>query len=101
MRIIDLDGVALDGNALLSFQVHIVQYLRLHIPFGYGMGHFEKTVCQGTFTMVDMGDNAKIPNILHEGDVRLFCACKCTLFLPAVPAGKCLFSHKITVWPPN
>jgi len=29
--------------------------------------------------MVDMGDNTKIPDILHEGDVRLFCACKCTL----------------------
>jgi len=64
--------MALDGNALLSFQVHIVQHLGLHIPLGYGVGHFQETVRQGAFTMVDMSDDTKIPDILHEGDTRLF-----------------------------
>ena len=39
--IIDLDGMAFNGNAFFSFKVHIIQHLRLHIPFAYGMGKFQ------------------------------------------------------------
>src|SRR6185437_6106044 len=56
MCIIDLDCVTLDGNALLPLEVHIVQYLRLHVPCRDRVGHFEQTVRQGTFSVVDMGD---------------------------------------------
>ncbi len=38
MLVIDLDGVALDGNALLSLEIHIVQYLVHHFPFRNGIG---------------------------------------------------------------
>jgi hypothetical protein len=66
MGIIDLDGVALDGDSLFPFQVHIIQHLGLHISFGDRMCHFQKTIRQGAFAVVNMGDNTKIPYIFHS-----------------------------------
>jgi hypothetical protein len=65
MGVIDLDGVTLDGDPFFPFEVHIIQHLGLHIPFGDRVGYFQETVRQGTFSVVDMGDNAKIPYIFH------------------------------------
>ncbi len=64
--VVHLDGVALDGDAFLPFQVHVVQHLVFHLPVAQGLGEFQQTVCQGRFTMVDMGDDAEIANILHK-----------------------------------
>jgi hypothetical protein len=64
-HIVYLYGVALDGDALFTFQVHIIEYLRLHIPAGYGFGKLQKAVGQGTFTVVYMGDDTEIANVLH------------------------------------
>ena len=57
--------MALDGNTFFTFQVHVIQHLRLHIPVRYGMGKLQQAVCQGTFTVVNMGYDTEIPNILH------------------------------------
>ena len=40
MLVIDLDGMALDGDALFPFQVHIIQHLVHHIPVADGTGRF-------------------------------------------------------------
>jgi hypothetical protein len=69
MFIIDLYRMALDGNALLSFKVHIIKYLVHHITVADGAGALQKTVSQGGFAMVNMCDNAKITDVLH---VRLY-----------------------------
>ena len=63
--IVHLYGVALYGNTFLTLQVHIVQYLGLHIPVRYGFGVLQQAVGQGTFTMINMGDNTEVPNVLH------------------------------------
>jgi hypothetical protein len=66
MVIIDLDGVALDGNALFPLKVHIVQHLVHHLTLTDSVGNLQKSVCQGTFSVVYMGDYAKISDILHS-----------------------------------
>ncbi len=65
-HVIHLDGVALDGDALLPLQVHVVQHLVFHLAVAQRARKFQQTVCQGTFPMVDMGDNAKVADILHN-----------------------------------
>ena len=63
--IVNLNGVALDGDAFFPFQVHIVQYLVHHVAVADGGGDCKQPVCQGTFTVINMGDDAKIADILH------------------------------------
>ena len=55
--------MALDGDASFAFQIHIVK----HLPFCYSdrLGMFKKTVGQGRFAMVNMGNNAEIPYMIH------------------------------------
>ena len=57
--------MALDRNTSFTFQVHIIQYLILHISAFYRIRIFQQTVCQGTFPMVNMSNNTKIADILH------------------------------------
>src|SRR5665647_657238 len=63
--IIDLNGMAFYGNSFLAFQVHIIQYLRLHIPVIYRMCKFQQPVGQSTFAMINMSYYTKISYILH------------------------------------
>ena len=58
------DGVGLDGNAAFPFQVHVVQQLVRHLVLGNGLGQFDKAVGQGGFSVVDMGDNAEISDVV-------------------------------------
>jgi alanine-alpha-ketoisovalerate/valine-pyruvate aminotransferase len=66
MHIIDLDGMTLNRDPLLPFKVHIVQHLVHHVSITHRMSHLQEAVCQGGFTMIDMGNNAKIPDVLHS-----------------------------------
>jgi hypothetical protein len=66
MLVLDLDGVTLDGDPLFPFEVHIVKDLVHHIAFTDGIGGLEQPVCQSALAMVDMGDDAKIPDMLHK-----------------------------------
>ena len=61
--VLHLDGMALDGDASLFLQVHIVE----HLPFGDldGVGVFQQSICQGRLTMVYMCDDAEITYVLH------------------------------------
>ena len=72
--ILHLYGVALDGDATFALQVHVVQ----HLSFGhlYGVGIFQQAVCQGGLAVVDVGDNAKVADILH--------LCRCYLYIKGV-----------------
>ena len=66
-----LDGVALDGDALLAFEVHVVEYLRLHLALVQGVGFFQQPVGQRAFAVVDVGDDAKIAYVLHVNPLVL------------------------------
>ena len=56
------NGLGLDGNAPLSFQFHVIQYLGLHLPAGKKACLLYDSVCQRRFSMIDMRDNTKITN---------------------------------------
>ena len=77
--IFHLDSMALDCDATLSFQIHIIK----HLSFSNldGLGLLQKSVCQGTFTMVYMCNNAEISYfiyILHI--IFLSLECKDSIF---------------------
>jgi hypothetical protein len=57
--------MALDRNAPLPFQIHIVKNLLLHRFACHRIGHLKKSVGQCAFAMVDVGDNAEITNLVH------------------------------------
>jgi len=56
--------MALDGDAPFPFQIHIVE----HLPFRhlYGVGILKQSVGDGRLTVVNVGDDAEISNILHR-----------------------------------
>ncbi len=66
VRVINLNGVTLNGNALFPLQIHVVQYLVHHVALTNGLGMLQQSVGQGTLSVVNMGDDAKIPDMLHK-----------------------------------
>ncbi len=65
-KIVHLYGVALDSDATLTLEIHVIEHLCLKVFFGYGMGIFQQAVGQGAFAMVDMGDYAEISDSFHS-----------------------------------
>ena len=57
--------MALDCDATLTLKIHIIQHLSLHILTFHRFGVFQQTVGQGTLSMINMGNNTKIADILH------------------------------------
>ena len=77
--IFHLDSVTLDRDTTFSFQIHIIK----HLSFSNldGLSLLQKSVCQGTFTMVYMCNNAEISYfiyILHI--IFLSLECKDSIF---------------------
>ena len=60
-------GVGLDGNPLLTLQVHGIQQLVLLVTLADGVGKFQKSVRQRGLTVVNMGNDGEIA---FESDVR-------------------------------
>jgi len=58
--------MALYGDAPFAFQVHIVQHLILKLSVCDRVGGLQQTVGQGAFAVVNVGDDAKIPYVLHK-----------------------------------
>jgi hypothetical protein len=57
--------VALDGDSTLPLQIHVVQQLSLHLTLIDGSCKFKKTIGQGTFSVVDVGNDAEVANVFH------------------------------------
>ena len=55
-------GLCLNSNSSLTFQIHIIQYLGLHLSFCQQTGHLNDPVCQGRFSVINMGYNTEITN---------------------------------------
>ena len=61
-RVHHADGMRLDGDAALPFQVHGVKYLGLHLARGQRAGQFQQTICQRGLAMINMCNDGKIAN---------------------------------------
>jgi hypothetical protein len=57
--------VAFDGNAALSFEIHVIECLILHVAFADRIGVLQQSVGEGTLAVVDVGDDAEITDIFH------------------------------------
>jgi hypothetical protein len=60
--------MGLDGDAALTFQIHGIQYLGLHLACRQGAGQLKQPVRQGGFAVVNVGDNCEIADVgsFHE-----------------------------------
>ncbi len=61
-----LNGMALDSDTALAFEVHVVEYLGFHVLGLYGAGIFQQAVGEGGFAMVDMGYDTEIAYMFHS-----------------------------------
>ena len=62
------DVLRLDGDAALTLDVHPVQVLGAHIPIGDHTGQLQHPVGQRRLAVVDMGDDAEVPNQRRRGE---------------------------------
>ena len=60
------DGVALDGDAPLPFDVHGVQDLVAELAVLHHAGPLDEAVRQGGLAVVDMGDDAEVADVGHS-----------------------------------
>ncbi len=70
-RVVQADGLGLDGDAALALDIHRVQDLLLHLALGQPAGDLDQPVGQGRFPVVDMGHDGKIADmgeVGHRGD---------------------------------
>jgi hypothetical protein len=59
--------VELDGDAALLFQFHVIEHLiGFHLTGGDGAGAFKQSIGNGRFAVIDVGDDAKISNVIHR-----------------------------------
>ena len=65
-----MNGVTLNGNSALAFQIHIIEHLCLKVFAGNGVGDFEQAVCQGAFAVVYVCNNAEIADIFHTKKMK-------------------------------
>ncbi len=62
-RILNPNGVGLDGDPPLPLDIHRVQKLRLHIPLGHRAGRLDQAVGKRGFAVVDMGHDGEIADM--------------------------------------
>ena len=60
--------LGLDGDPALAFDVHPVQVLGPHVAVGDDAGDAEHPVGQGRFTVVDMRDDAEVPDLRRRSE---------------------------------
>ena len=65
------DGLGLDGDAALALDVHAVEVLRAHRPGVDHTGDLEHPVGERRLAVVDVGDDAEVPDQLRRRCVRL------------------------------
>ena len=59
------NALGFDGDAALALEVHGVENLRGHLTLAERARDFEQAVGQGGFPVVDVRDDAEIPDVLR------------------------------------
>jgi hypothetical protein len=62
------DILRLDGDAALALDVHPVQVLGTHVAIGDHAGELQHPIGQRRFAVIDMGDDAEVPNLRRRGE---------------------------------
>ena len=58
------DALGLDGDAALALEVHRVEHLRRHFALAQRAGQLQQPVGQRGLAVVDVRDDAEIPDVL-------------------------------------
>ncbi len=61
----DAHRLALDGDAALALEVHLVEELFLHVARGHRAGDLEDAVGQRRLAVVDVGDDAEVADVVE------------------------------------
>ena len=67
----DGNGVAFDGDAPFSLDIHVVQDLIPEMTIIHHVRHLNHSIRQGGLPMVDMGDDTEIPDVMHRYEVSI------------------------------
>ena len=62
----EANGLTFNGNASFPLDVHIIEELVTELPVTHHFTGLDKSVSKGGFPMINMGDNAKVPDIIHS-----------------------------------
>ena len=73
----EANGLRLDGDAALFFQVHVVKHLGRHLAVGQAAAGLDQPVRQRRLAMVDMGDDREVADAFersvgHGGDIGVW-----------------------------
>lgn len=63
--ILHLNRMTLDRDPALTLQVHVVQRLLLQLAIAHCTGLLKEAVCQGAFPVINVGDDAEVPDVVH------------------------------------
>src|SRR5690606_42055734 len=63
--VVEGNALRFDGNTALAFDVHGGQHLSLHFTVTKTATDLNKTVWQGGFAVVNMGDDGEVTNVVQ------------------------------------
>jgi len=66
-------GLALDRDPAFPFNVHVIQDLIAKLALVHQPGVLDQPVGQGGFAVIDVGDDAEVPNMLHGQSLAKSC----------------------------
>ena len=66
------NSLGFNGNTAFTFDIHRVENLFGHFTLGQATGQLDQTIGQGRFTMVDMGNDRKVTNVLKVSHFGCF-----------------------------
>jgi len=66
-RVVHADGLRLDGDSTLAFQIHLVEELGALLPRAEGARRIEQTIGQRALAVVDVSDDAEVAYVLRIG----------------------------------
>ena len=67
-RIVQRSGLGFDGYPAFLLDIHRIEHLSLHLAFGQATAALDQAVSQRRFAMVNMRNDGKISDVLHQGD---------------------------------
>lgn len=61
--------MAFDGDATLTFQVHVVKGLFNKVPFRHGIGSLKQAIGEGALPVIDVCDDTKVTDSFHGAQI--------------------------------
>ena len=66
-RVVQADGLGLDGDPALALEVHLVEELVLLLALGDGPGRLEQAVGERRLAVVDVRDDREVADVRVRG----------------------------------